>query len=507
MLTNIKTESLDRNRDENLLCPVNPNEFLPQIDWWVTTGGLVLLGIFGAAIALTSILRYKVTVKAPATIRPVGELRIVQAAMEGKIESIAVKENQEVVKGDILAYVDDSRLQTQKIQLQGNIEQTQLELAQIAIQIEATTRQINAEDNRLQGNIAAATAELSRSHREYQDRSSTANAEVEEAIANSNSTEAQLNQAQTELIALQADLRSAWASLKRAKSKRDRYNIIADSGALSQDQLEEAKLDVEQQQQQVVAKQAAIQQQHAKISQQQQILIAAKARLNNSQVALNPSRAGIEIAQQQILQAKAQAKATLATLNKEREQLVQQQIKIQNQLRSDLQELQQIETELKRTAIRAAASGIVQKLNLRNPDQIVSTGDIIAQIAPSDAPLEIRALVASQDIEKVETGGKVQMRVSGCPYPDYGTLGGTVTAISPDANASPETQANSSHPPNFKQAQSTYGVAIKPNSLSLQASSKECAVRSGMEGKVDIIAKEETVLRFILRKARLLVDV
>ncbi|MGB5632745.1 MAG: HlyD family secretion protein, partial [Waterburya sp.] len=75
------------------------------------------------------------------------------------------------------------------------------------------------------------------------------------------------------------------------------------------------------------------------------------------------------------------------------------------------------------------------------------------------------------------------------------------------ANASQETQANSSQTPNFKQAQSTYGVAIKPNSLSLQASSKKCAVRSGMEGKVDIIAKEETVLRFILRKARLLVDV
>ena len=64
---------------------------------------------------------------------------------------------------------------------------------------------------------------------------------MSEAIANLNSTQEELKQAQTELISLQADLKSARASLKAAQSKGDRYQIIAKSGALSQNQLEETQ--------------------------------------------------------------------------------------------------------------------------------------------------------------------------------------------------------------------------------------------------------------------------
>ena len=36
---------------------------------------------------------------------------------------------------------------------------------------------------------------------------------------------------------------------------------------------------------------------------------------------------------------------------------------------------------------------------------------------------------------------------------------------------------------------------------------KACVLKSGMEAKTDIITKEETILQFFLRKARLLVDI
>ncbi|MDJ0573238.1 MAG: HlyD family efflux transporter periplasmic adaptor subunit [Pleurocapsa sp. MO_192.B19] len=451
MLSNINAKSLEVNRNEDSLRPVDLEEFLPQIDWWVTIGGLIFLAIFGATIALVSILKYKVAIKAPATVRPVGELRIVQAAVEGKIESIQIKGNQKVAKGDIVAYIDDSRLQTQKSQLQGNIDRTQLQLAQIAAQLQATAGQIAAETERTKSSVASAIAELSRIQRDYQDKLITTAAEVKE-------TEAAVELAQEEMT---------------------RYQQLANTGAITQLQLKE--------------KEAAFK--------------TALARLEKAQATINPSQAGVEIAREQIFQAQAESKATLATLNKEREQLIQQQIETQNQLSRDQQELQQIETELKGTVLRASASGIVQELNLRNPAQLVRPGDVIAQIAPSEAPLEIKALVASQDIDKVETGRKVQMRVSACPYPDYGTLKGTVKTISPDATTSQNNSANVlSETGNFNEAKTAYNVTIKPESLYLDAAGKKCSIRSGMEGRADIISKEETVLTFILRKARLLAD-
>jgi HlyD family secretion protein len=448
MLVNLDSKSRDRDRD--LLPPVSPDEFLPRIGGWITGGGIVFIAVFGGAIALISVLKYKVTIKAPATVRPVGELRIVQAPMEGKVESIEVRENQQVDRGDAIAYINDSRLQTQKNQLQENIEQTQLELTQITSQLEATTRQITAETNRIQGAIASAVAELSRVRREYQDK----------------------------LVTTASQVKETEAAVEFAKEEMTRYQKLANTGIITRLQVKE--------------KEAAYK--------------TAFARLETAKAALDPSQAGVEIARQQILQIEAEAKAALASLNKETEQLIQQQIKAQNQLDRDRYELQQIESELKGAVIRAAASGIVQELNLRNPEQIVSPGDIVAKIAPSNAALEIRALVASQDIDKVETGGKVQMRVSACPYPDYGTLQGTVMAISPDATMSPNPAAAQSQG-NSNEGKATYNVIVKPDSLLLNASGKNCSIRSGMDGRADIISKEETVLAFILRKARLLVDV
>ncbi|MEH2338055.1 biotin/lipoyl-binding protein [Nostoc sp.] len=53
--------------------------------------------------------------KADATVCPTGEIRLVQAATEGTITRIKVKENQVVKKGDAIALIDNPQLQSKKI--------------------------------------------------------------------------------------------------------------------------------------------------------------------------------------------------------------------------------------------------------------------------------------------------------------------------------------------------------------------------------------------------------
>ncbi|MEI2581528.1 hypothetical protein [Scytonema sp. PRP1] len=48
--------------------------------------------MFQLAITVASVTKYKVTVKAQAHIRPAGELRIVQAATEGRADIISKEE-------------------------------------------------------------------------------------------------------------------------------------------------------------------------------------------------------------------------------------------------------------------------------------------------------------------------------------------------------------------------------------------------------------------------------
>ncbi len=176
--------------------------------------------------------------------------------------------------------------------------------------------------------------------------------------------------------------------------------------------------------------------------------------------------------------------------------MLQQKVEIQQQFNRDQQELQQIIREIADTAIRASSSGIIQELSLRNPSQVLRPGDIVAKISPNDSPLIIKALVGSQDIRKIEKGQEVQLRVSGCSYTEYGTLKGKVSGISPDAIVSENKAQNAAN----------YDVTIEPEKLVLSIGDRQCTIQSGMEGRADIISAEETVLQFLLRKARVLTD-
>nr|MDZ8003340.1 HlyD family efflux transporter periplasmic adaptor subunit [Nostoc sp. DedSLP05]MDZ8100854.1 HlyD family efflux transporter periplasmic adaptor subunit [Nostoc sp. DedSLP01] len=447
----------------HFLPPIRDNEFLPPISRWTQIGGLVLVGIMGIGMTLSAVTHYKMTVKAQATIRPAGELRLVQAATEGAVMQVLVKENQVVKRGEAIATIDDARLQTKKSELQSTRQQAQLQFVQINAQISTLNRQIAAETNRVDRSVAAAQAERSQRDRDYQERQVTTAADLEEA---------------------EATVKQAIATLQAAQTKQRRYQEVAQAGALSRDQLEEVKLAVQQ---------------------QEQAVAAAKAKRQRTEAALNPSHAEVVMATERIAQEQASGQANLAALAKEREALVQQRIEIDKQLKQTNHELQQIKLDLRQTTIAATADGIVANLHLRNPGQTVRVGESIAEIVPSDASLEVKAAVSPQDRSKLKPGQRVQMRVSACPYPDYGVLNGRVSRISEDT-VKPPANAAAPDAEQSRTAPAFYEVTIAPERRSLGHRQHQCVIQSGMEGRVDIIAREETVLTFLLRKARLMAD-
>jgi HlyD family type I secretion membrane fusion protein len=453
------------NPETDFLPSAHTDEFLPPISNWTIFGGMFVVVIIGLAFPLASVARYKEVVKAEASIRPAGELRLVQAFTEGQVINISVKENQSVKKGDVIATIDDSRLQNKKSQLQGNIQQGKEQLVQINAQITAINNQIVAETDRINRSVASAGSELDRRQRDYQDKQVITVAQVEEAKAN---------------------VQSAKAALSAAQSKQNRYQRGAKQGAISQDQLEEAILAVEQ---------------------QKQAVEAATAKLHQTTTTLNPSRAEVAIATEQIATEQASGEAALANLNREQKSLIQQRIEVSKQLESDRHELQQAEIDLAQTHITAPADGILFKLNLRNPSQTVQLGQEIATIAPNNVPSVVRAAVTPQDIGKLQAGQKVQMQVSACPYPDYGTLKGTVSQVSQDTIKPENNGATTTSSSQESTATKTfYEVIIEPASLSLGEGKNQCSIQLGMEGRADIITREDTVLKFLLRKAKLMTN-
>ncbi|MEH2425462.1 MAG: HlyD family efflux transporter periplasmic adaptor subunit [Nostoc sp.] len=501
----------------NFLPPIQTNQFLPPISRWTSFGGMFILCVLGLAIPVAAVAKYKVTVQGQAVVRPAGELRIVQAATEGQIIHIYVKENQVVKKGDAIAIIDDSRLQTKKSQLQTSIQQSKLQLVQINAQINALNSQIRAETDRINRIITGAQAELSGRRREYRDKNITTVSELQEADANVKIAEKELHAGEAQLKTAQANLHATEAALGVAQSKQKRYESVAAQGALSKDQLEEAQLAARQQEQAVKAQQAAVEVQQQTIERLQQAVSAVIARRQRAQVAVNPSNTEVTVATERIAQEKAGGESSKATSEKERQALVKQQIEIEKQLEHDTSELKQAQIDLAQTTIAATADGIVSQLNLRNPGQTVQAGEELVQIVPTNAPQVLKAAVASENQSKLKIGQKVQMRVSACPYPDYGTLNGKVQAISPDAmssagyanapqNNGTNASMNGTTSPKAAVAGAFYEVTIEPETLVLGKGKNQCHIQLGMEGRADIISREETVLQFFLRKARLMSD-
>ncbi|NJM88902.1 MAG: HlyD family efflux transporter periplasmic adaptor subunit [Hydrococcus sp. RU_2_2] len=418
-----------------------------------------------AAVPVSAILKYKTTVQAQATVRPAGELRIVQASTQGRVKKILVKGGQVVRKGEILATIDDSSLLTKQNQLQDRIGQQRLQLEKFNAQISQIDSQIVAEGDRNRATVTAAQAEFAGSRRNYQDKQTTAATEIRE---------------------IQAKLKATEATLSAVKVKAARYRMVEQEGAISKDQVAEAELAVRQQEQE---------------------LAATKASLQRASVSLHPNRAEIAIAERRIAQEENSGRAALASLQREKEALVQQQIEANKQLQQDRRELQQVKIDLRQTTITATSDGTISQLKLRNSEQTVQPGEEVAQIVPSNAPLEIKAAVSPSDMGKLKQGQIVQMRVSACSYTDYGTLKGTVKQISPDTIRAQNNDPANDSSQGASKAEAFYEVTISPANLTLGKGNDRCSLQLGMEGRADIITKEESVLKFLLRKARLLVDV
>ncbi|MCG5057150.1 MAG: HlyD family efflux transporter periplasmic adaptor subunit [Limnoraphis sp. WC205] len=113
------------------LQPFDSDDFLPPISPWTHWGGIILLGTFGVLVVLAGIIRYTPTVRVPVIAQPGGDIELVRSATSGIVERIVAQENQPIEQGEVIAYVDQSLLLKQKLNLQDRVSQFQRELNQV----------------------------------------------------------------------------------------------------------------------------------------------------------------------------------------------------------------------------------------------------------------------------------------------------------------------------------------------------------------------------------------
>ena len=217
----------------------------------------------------------------------------------------------------------------------------------------------------------------------------------------------------------------------------------------------------------------------------------------NAQYAL--ARNELAKAQQALAEQRARGTAQLAELRQDSGQTLNQQREFNKLLETTRSRLAEVNRALSNSTIKAPQAGTILLSGMRHAQQVIRAGEILAQIAPTNAKQTIQVRVPSRDVGTIKPKQEAFLRVTGCPYPDYGVLKAKVINISADTvQKESETQGSSAsaYPGLFQ-------VSLEPASRQLRAGHRLCELRHGMDVQAEIVTRQTTVLGFLFTKLRL----
>ena len=162
----------------------------------------------------------------------------------------------------------------------------------------------------------------------------------------------------------------------------------------------------------------------------------------------------------------------------------------QNALDENLVSLQtQINDWFESYVLTSPIEGKITLTNYWGANQVINAGERLATIIPDEETIIIaRAFIPSSGLGKVETGQKVNIKLSGFPYLEYGVLTGVVNTIS----LIPEEEG--------------YVAEIKLSEGMKSSYSETLKFIQQMDGTADIITEETRLIYRLINPLRTLIQ-
>jgi len=143
-----------------------------------------------------------------------------------------------------------------------------------------------------------------------------------------------------------------------------------------------------------------------------------------------------------------------------------------------------IRQRLKETEIRSPIDGIVNRVFFNSLGAVVSGGEIIAEIVPTQGKLLVEAFIDPKDIATIEPGQPAKISLTAYDSSKYGYLLGTLTKVSADTVFREETKS------------SAYAVNLSIDTEIYESDTIPVSIVPGMIAQVDIIRGERTILEY-----------
>ncbi len=369
-----------------------------------------------------------------------GKNKNIQHLEGGILADILVKEGQIVKKGDVLFVLSNQSAESDLQETRIQVQSTQLRLARLEAELEQKDT-VNFPEELAEKFPSLVINELAL----FKSRLSRRNEQIQ-------ALEEQANQKRLKLVELKTQYEDLDKELSIAQEQFRINQKLLQSGAVS----ETRYLD-------------------------------SKSKVSNFNTRLSSVRKKIPISEAELAETEANIQETFRkheteVLDEISEVKVQIQ-QLEERIKSQLDKVQ-------RTAILAPDDGEIVTIYYNTIGGTIRSGDVIAELAPSNKELIVEARISTADRGKLWEGLPANIKITAYDYSVYGSLEGRVEAISADSIMD-------------EQGRSYYRVRI---SLKQQQISEGMPVRAGMQTEVNILTGKKKVLDIILNPLKRSLD-
>ncbi|MHA7872196.1 MAG: HlyD family efflux transporter periplasmic adaptor subunit, partial [Hyphococcus sp.] len=150
-------------------------------------------------------------------------------------------------------------------------------------------------------------------------------------------------------------------------------------------------------------------------------------------------------------------------------------------------ELPALEDKVARTDVRAPVAGVVNRVLVSTIGGVVSPGETIVEIVPSEDTLLVEARIKPADIGFLRIGQETKVSITAYDSSVYGAMRGVIETISPDAIEDEKT------------GESYYNITVRTDADALYSKRGALKILPGMAADVAVLNGKRTVLAYILK--------
>ena len=353
--------------------------------------------------------RISQTLEATGTVEAYDLLPILPQATGLQIKQVLVDEGDYVSAGQVMAILDDSVVRSQIADAQAQVESVRSSKIQTETgvwQAQAALEQARA--GQMEAEAAISQAEAAKSEAE---------AGLQQAIAAKSELEAGVVAAEAGKIEAEAGRDQAVANLGQAKAEFaqaqrevERYQELADAGAISRQELEIRRTTLENAKESVRVAEANIRSADARIQSAVANLSSSQARVSSAAATVSSAEARVESAIANIRNAEARLERSAANVSSAQSQVESARANVRSaaaNVRSSQARVEQVRTQQAQTVVRAPASGIVAERMARVGDVTSNSNQLFSIIANGELELDVK--VPETQLPEINTGATVSI--------------------------------------------------------------------------------------------------